>query len=82
MTDPNALTGCDPAVAIILARQIDAGRSDANEICGFVFCDYEALEIARQINSGRGSALDLEGLGMLPELAHAIAAAINAKELV
>lgn len=80
MTDPSSLTGCNPAVALILARQIDAGRSDPNEICGVVFCDYEAMEIARQINNHSGSAQHLEGLGMLPELANAIATAINVRK--
>ncbi|MDA9539640.1 hypothetical protein ACM41_26430 [Bradyrhizobium sp. CCBAU 21362] len=81
MTDPNAFSalGCNSAVAVILAGQIDAGRSDANEICGVSFCDYEALEIARQVNGGRGEAQPLEALGLLPELANAIAGAINAR---
>lgn len=63
----------------MLARQIDTGRSDANEICGVNFCDYEAVEIARQINGRRGEAQPLEALGLLPELAKAIAGAINAR---
>lgn len=79
MTDPNTFSGlgCNPAVAIILARQVDAGRCDPNEICGASFCDYEALEIARQVNDRKGNAQTLEVLGMPSELATAISGAIN-----
>lgn len=80
MTDPSNFSGlgCNHAVAIILARQIDAGQCDPNALCGVSFCDYEAVEIARQVNSGLGSTQPLEALGVLPELAKAIAGAINA----
>ncbi|MDF0495378.1 hypothetical protein [Bradyrhizobium yuanmingense] len=79
MTDPNTFSGlgCNPALAVILARQVDAGRCDPNEICGPSFCDYEALEIARQINGRKGEAQGLEALGIFPELAKAIAGAID-----
>ncbi|WP_339032660.1 hypothetical protein WI604_15885 [Bradyrhizobium symbiodeficiens] len=79
MTGPDTFSalGCNSAVALILAGQIDAGQCDPNALCGVTFCDYEALEIARQINTGCGDARPLEALGLLPEVAKAIAGAIN-----
>lgn len=80
MTSPDTFSalGCNSAVATILARQVDAGQSDANELCGIDFCDFVAMEIARQINGRSGDVRPFEALGLLPELAKAIAGAINA----
>lgn len=79
MIDPTPiiLGGCNPAIAEILAKDIEAGSSDPNAYCGEQFCDYEATAVAGQINSLKGDALALEQLGVSPMLAKAIADTIN-----
>lgn len=82
MTDPAKLAGCgNPAIAAILARDIDAGKSDASQYVGPCFTDYQGLAIQGQINSGKGDALALSHMMILPELADALAKAINAAAL-
>jgi len=79
MTDPAKLAGCgNPGIARILADHIDAGRSDATAYVGPCFADFQGVAIQNQINAGEGDAEALRQLMILPELASAIATAINA----
>jgi len=78
-TDPAKLAGCgNTEIAKILARDIDAGKSNAVEYVGPSFADYQGREIERQINTRSGNAERLIGEGVLPEVAEAIATAIKA----
>lgn len=80
MTDAQALTvaGCDPAVAAVIAADIDFGWSDGAAYCPS-FVDWQARAIEDAINNQQCDAFALEQIGIMPELARALAAAINAK---
>jgi hypothetical protein len=82
MTDPNALTiaGCDPAIAAIIAADIDFGWSDATQYVGPAFADFQGRAIEDAINNQQCDVLALEQLGIMPELARAIAGAINVRK--
>lgn len=81
MTDPASLvsSGCDPVAAAVIAADIDFGWGDATAYCGPAFADFQARAIENAINNQECDASALEQVGIMPELARAIAGAINAK---
>jgi hypothetical protein len=79
-TDQLVLGGCDPAIAEILVRDIERGWSDAVAYVGPQFADFEGLAIEQMIRKRKGDALALEQLGIAPQLAKALADAINGRK--
>lgn len=82
MTDVETLTiaGCDPAIAAIIVADIKGGWGDAVSYCGPSFADYQARALEEAISSGHCDADALEQLGIMPELAKALAGAINERK--
>ena len=79
-TDPAKFVcpgGVDFPQAIELARQIDAGEPNADQLVNENFSDYVAIEVAKQIRTGIPDIPRLQELMVSPELAHAIANAIS-----
>ena len=72
--------GLSYPVAIELAAQIDAAEPSAEKLVSAFIPDFLARELATQIKSGAGNAVRLQEVYFVaPELASAIATAINAR---